>query len=268
VGKRKEALMGGLYMIPLDLGDVTINRCQAYMLKFVGEKERSKRIAVYIGGAKKKILVDAGAPDIERVLKYHTHSWSEPYKPEQKMEYQLAKAGVKAEEIEVVVLTHLHYDHVGYVDRFPNAKFIVSEVEFKYALDPLPPYYLAYESFHVGLEPLFLKVIKQIKTIDMQEKKIVEGVRIIPLPGHTPGSIGLVVETEKGPHVIAGDAVPKYGNLKGFPNENLPHYPSGFYTDLQAMWKSMELVHDIVEGDYSKVIAGHDPLVFQKEKYP
>ena len=40
------------------------------------------------------------------------------------------------------------------------------------------------------------------------------------------------------------------------------------YTDLRAMWKSLELVHDIVHGDYSKVIPGHDPLVFNRERYP
>jgi hypothetical protein len=43
---------------------------------------------------------------------------------------------------------------------------------------------------------------------------------------------------------------------------------SGVYTDMLAMWKSFELIDEIVKGDYSKVIPGHDSLVFQKERYP
>ncbi len=260
--------MGGIYMIPLDLGYTTIDRCQAYLRRFIGEKEGSARMAIYIGGAEKQILVDTGGPDFERASKYHTHSKTSPPKPEQNIEYQLAKAGVKPEEIEIVVLTHLHWDHVANVDKFPNATFIVSEAELRFALNPVPPLFKSYEAFHIGLQPYFIKVIGRMKTIAMQEKELVKGIKIIPLPGHTPGSIGLVVETDQGPYVITGDTIPKYGNLKGFPEEGLPHYPSGVYTDLCEMWKSLELVHEIVKGDYSRVIPGHDPLVLTKERYP
>jgi len=82
--------------------------------------------------------------------------------------------------------------------------------------------YVAYEALQLGMEPIFLKVIERIKTVEMRETQIVEGVKTIPLPGHTPGSIGVVVETEKGPHVITGDAVSKYGNLKGDPKSASP----------------------------------------------
>lgn len=225
-------------------------------------------MAAYIGGAKKKIVVDTGPPDLERSLKYHPYSKSEPRKPEQKMVAQLAKAGVTPEEIDIVVLTHLHWDHVGDVTKFPNAEFIVSQEELRFALNPLPCLYVAYEALQLGMQPEFLKVIERIKTVEMKEKEIVEGVRVIPLPGHTPGSIGVVVDTEKGPYIITGDAVPKYGNLKGAPEERQPYLMTGIYTDMMAMWKSFERIDEIVGGDYSKVIPGHDPLVFQKERYP
>jgi glyoxylase-like metal-dependent hydrolase (beta-lactamase superfamily II) len=118
------------------------------------------------------------------------------------------------------------------------------------------------------MQPEFLKIIERMRTIEMKEKEIVEGVRIIPLPGHTPGSIGVVVETEKGPYVIAGDSVPKYGNLEGSPEERQPYLMSGIYMDMEAMWKSFELIDEIVGHDFSKVIPGHEPLVFQKERFP
>ena len=91
---------------------------------------------------------------------------------------------------------------------------------------------------------------------------------MIPLPGHTPGLMGVVVDTEKGPVVIAGDTAPKYGNLEGDPRERSPYVMSGIYTDMKAMWNSYKLIDEIVKGDYSRVIPGHDPRVFRKERYP
>lgn len=166
------------------------------------------------------------------------------------------------------MLTHLHWDHVGDVTKFPNAQFIVSKEELRFALDPPPCSYVHYEALQLGMEPKFLKIMDRMKTVDMKEKEIVEGVRVIPLPGHSPGSMGVVVETERGPYVIAGDAVPKYGNLKGSPEERQPFLMSGIYTSMVAMWKSFELIDEIVKHDFSRVIPGHDPLVFQKERYP
>lgn len=260
--------MGGRYIIPLDLGDSTTDKSLSYLRRGMGEREAGKRVAAYIGGAEKKIMVDAGPPDLERIQKYHPISKAEPRKPEQELVAQLARAGVKPEEIEIVILTHLHWDHVGDVTKFPNAEFIVSEEELRFALAPPPCLYSAYEALQLGMMPEFLKVIERIRTVDMKEKEIVEGVRVIPLPGHTPGCIGVLVETEKGPYVIAGDAVPKYGNLSGAPEERQTFLMSGVYTDLIAMWKSFQLIDEIVKHDYSRVIPGHDPLVFRRESYP
>jgi glyoxylase-like metal-dependent hydrolase (beta-lactamase superfamily II) len=128
------------YIILLDLGDSVGDRNLSYLHRGVGEKEYGKRMAAYIGGAKKKIVVDTGPPDLERSLKYHPYSKSDPWNPEQEMEAQLAKAGVKAAEIDVVVLTHLHWDHVGDVLKFPNAQFICSQEELRFALDPITPF--------------------------------------------------------------------------------------------------------------------------------
>jgi glyoxylase-like metal-dependent hydrolase (beta-lactamase superfamily II) len=180
----------------------------------------------------------------------------------------LAKAGVKPEEIDIVILTHLHWDHVGTVELFSNAQFIVSDEELRFALNPTPCLYASYEALQLGIQPLFLKVINRIKTVEMKEKEILEGIKTFPLPGHCPGGIGVVVETDNGPYVIAGDAVPTWENLKGDPKSNERFIMSGVYTDMQAMWKSFELIDEIVHGDVEKVIPGHESLVFKKQRYP
>jgi glyoxylase-like metal-dependent hydrolase (beta-lactamase superfamily II) len=260
--------MSGPYIVPLDLGDTNLDKSLMYLRRCAGQRDHGKIVGAYIGGLKKKIVVDTGAPDMERALKYHSYAMTEPNKPDQNSVSQLAKVGVKPEEIDIVILTHLHWDHVGEVSKFPNAEFIVSKVELRFALDPTPALYVAYEAPQIGMEPLFLKVMTRLKTVEMKEKEIVDGVRVIPLPGHTPGSMGVVVDTEKGPYVIVGDAAPQYGNLEGAPKESLPYLMSGIYTDMEAMWKSFERIDEIVKGDYHKVIPGHEKGVFQKERYP
>jgi hypothetical protein len=56
--------------------------------------------------------------------------------------------------------------------------------------------------------------------------------------------------------------------MRGDPKNNQRYIMSGVYTDMQAMWKSFELIDEIVQGDVYKVIPGHEPLVFKKERYP
>ncbi|MDP6175158.1 MAG: MBL fold metallo-hydrolase, partial [Rhodospirillales bacterium] len=42
----------------------------------------------------------------------------------------LAKVGIDPDEVETVILTHLHFDHIGNLDAFPNANFVVQRTEY------------------------------------------------------------------------------------------------------------------------------------------
>lgn len=113
---------------------------------------------------------------------------------------RLRAAGISPGEVDGVFLTHFHYDHVLNFDLFPNAVFYLSEEEIRYvtgnghrlANDPYVPA-LAYPLLGPQIAPF------------SGEVEIIPGLRTVPLPGHTPGMTGLLLEEEG--VLIAGDGI-------------------------------------------------------------
>jgi glyoxylase-like metal-dependent hydrolase (beta-lactamase superfamily II) len=80
--------------------------------------------------------------------------------------------------------------------------------------------------------------------------------------------MSVVVETSKGPYVLAGDAVCTRENLMPLPERHLPFRMIGLFMDFQATWRSMETIMKIVDGDASRVLCSHDPAAVAKKVYP
>ncbi|MDW5563986.1 MAG: MBL fold metallo-hydrolase [Methanomassiliicoccus sp.] len=89
------------------------------------------------------------------------------------------------QDIDILISTHLHHDHVGNNDLFPNAIWFARAEE-----DP---------------EPFYRKVRTDLE--------LIPGVRLLHTPGHTRGSMSVEVETTDGRYVIAGDAFPTKDNF-------------------------------------------------------
>lgn len=112
----------------------------------------------------------------------------------------LAARGLTAGDIDVILMTHAHWDHVQNFDIFPGVPMAIHPRERAYAQSP-----------HVNdwATPQWTGTV--IETHPLQEvvegDELAKGVRVIDLPGHSPGSIGLAVETDSGLAVLTGDAV-------------------------------------------------------------
>jgi glyoxylase-like metal-dependent hydrolase (beta-lactamase superfamily II) len=87
---------------------------------------------------------------------------------------------VAPEEVDVVVLTHLHVDHVGWVGSFPNARYVVHEDEWAY--------FMSEESVaeRPHLREKFLPLTDRVERVT-GESEVAPSVRVQPAPGHTPG---------------------------------------------------------------------------------
>jgi N-acyl homoserine lactone hydrolase len=207
-----------------------------------------------LGGDEGPVLFDTGTPPVQHVREHHGYDFFRP--PEQAPEAVLASMGVDPADVRHVVWSHLHWDHCGNAELFPNARFHVSAEELKYAVDPLAPNRIAYERTET-VSPPWLPVLGRIDTVT-GPTFITPELMIIQLPGHTPGSQGLLVVGPDTRYLLAGDCVDTYLNWQG--DERLAHIPSGSFTDLAAYMASF----DIIESLGCEVIPSHDPLVLER----
>jgi len=216
-----------------------------------GETVEAAMIMFVIEGGSSPILVDTGTASPEATEAYHHHRIVRPAEADPRA--VLARAGYEPQDFEIVVNTHLHWDHCANNHLFTRARFVVQQRELAYAVDPLPMHRRAYEKLP-GLQAPWMATWDRIETVS-GDQRIAEGVSVVALPGHSPGSQGVLVETAAGPYLIAGDTLDLYANWEG--TSSVRHIPSGIHTDLFEYTESFAKIEDLD----CEVIPSHDPKV-------
>jgi N-acyl homoserine lactone hydrolase len=181
--------MGQCVIHPIPIYSVTMFKAQHTYRFNYGQKVEVANYVWYIDGTGEKILVDAGGDS------NFSRSLGLPVRDIQTLEDGLSKVGVTCKDIEVVILTHLHYDHVAQASRFPKARFLVQADELSFAQKPHPVFAGGYvQKFFAGLP---FHVING----DVQ---ICNEVSVMKTSGHTPGGQSVVVRTDPSVTIISG----------------------------------------------------------------
>jgi N-acyl homoserine lactone hydrolase len=173
----------------------------------------------------------------------------------------LKKSGVNVEDVELVVNTHLHWDHCFNNEMFRKARIFVQKRELEYAISPLPVHWVYYESHQLALRASWLNSIDRIVAIEGDDN-LLPGIDLVTLPGHTPGMQGVLVNTAGGRYLIASDCIGLFENWTG--NSIHKHIPSGIHHSLEDYYKTFSKMEKICD----HVLPGHDPLVFEHQEYP
>lgn len=162
---------------------------------------------------------------------------------------QMHSIGLEPGDIDAVVLSHLHWDHAGNWQMFRGARLYVQTAELSYAASPEAAHR---KYFDTVAEPP--AAIPDPGTGAVNGSSLVLGhprLELMLLPGHTPGSQGLLILTEAARILLAGDTVPLLGNLAGCPRAN------GIATDRAAAQATIEKIPLLA----TDVLPSHDPML-------
>ncbi|MBW2499320.1 MAG: MBL fold metallo-hydrolase [Deltaproteobacteria bacterium] len=123
----------------------------------------------------------------------------------------IAAAGHPREKVDIVICTHLHFDHVGWntmrvgdrwVPTFPNARYLFAKKEWE---DFQKPSYPEDEGImHDCMLPIFDEGLADLVSA---EHRITDEVWLEPTPGHTPGHVSVRIASRGEEAVITGDIV-------------------------------------------------------------
>lgn len=186
-------------------------------------------------------------------------------------EATLAKVGIRPTDVDTLVLTHLHFDHAGNFDAFPNARIVVQRTEYerwREVIARIPD--LSVGKSNWMLSSLDAEAIERLgHAIDAGQVTLIDGDHTIA-PGvtcrlaadtHTFGSQWVEVETHSGPYVIAGDCVYWYANIETmWP----PGYLQGNPWNLVATYERLKT---LVGADrLERIVPGHDMRVFTRHR--
>jgi N-acyl homoserine lactone hydrolase len=179
---------------PVTLSRVLAEKGIMTFLSYYGEKIWRPYTFWIIEGADKNILVDT-AIHAEDYKRYHTGFRNLPIEHRLSFEEGLSKASLKPDDIDLVIQTHLHFDHCYNTSKCKKANVLVQEEELRFAKKPHPVFSTMYsKSLLQGLK---------FETI-RGRKKILPGIEVIPVPGHTPGCQAVAIETKAGRAIITG----------------------------------------------------------------
>ncbi|MCA9861857.1 MAG: N-acyl homoserine lactonase family protein [Thermomicrobiales bacterium] len=239
----------------LDSGTLQLDMSFATWNHNQGVEFRFPVFSIYIDHPDGKVLIDTGFEKgwVERKLPFEKPEQSE----DQQIVNQLASIGVKPEEIDIVVNSHLHFDHCSNNKLFPQATFIFSTSELRHSYVPDPWERLGYDPE--------LVVMPGMKTIMLDlgdfEYEVLPGITLIETPGHSAGHLSVIVDPggDERPMVFPIDVAYTEHNLKD-------RVLMGLHSDPADLLDSMMRIENIAKKVGGNIFYSHDPEKFKGYK--
>lgn len=171
----------------------------------------------------------------------------------------LAMIGVDAASVEDVVVTHLHYDHIGGHDQFPAARYHLQELEMQFATGRHMCSHALNHPFTVDhVTEMVRRVFEGRVRFVSGACELAPGVTLHLVGGHSMGLQVVRVRTRRGWVVLASDACHFYENMEA-------QAPFPIVYNLGDMVCGWEILHELATSP-AHIVPGHDPLVLAR--YP
>lgn len=198
-------------------------------------------------GGGRTILVDAGFYRPQFLASWDVKDYQRP-------DSALLRAGVRAEDVTDIIVSHLHWDHADGADLFPNATVWLQDGEYRYYQDTV-------NQRRTGVFPVDVAMIEAIKAagrlrlVAGDSQAVAPGVTVFTGGRHTRESQYVLVDGVHDRVVIASDNVYLFENLTG-------RRPIAATWDTVSNLAAQRRMVDQAAPDL--VVPGHDPAVMQR----
>ena len=243
-----------LSLYRLDCGSFTINDYNAFFSDTMAYKPGPKELSsscYLIRNGDRYLLWDAGLP--ERLLGKPEVSPAQTMRLDTTIVQQLARIGVKPEQINFVGISHYHLDHLGQVANFPKAALVIGAGDANWIKDKPDIYKEEAEALKA-----WLKGDSRLVAVTSDVDIFRDGrVLMLKLPGHTPGHSALLVKLASGNVLLSGDL---YHFTEQVKNKGVPP----FNHDRADTLASMDRFDKLAANLKAKVIIQHEPADIAK----
>jgi glyoxylase-like metal-dependent hydrolase (beta-lactamase superfamily II) len=238
----------------LDCGEFTINQYGAFFSDTFQYPPGPKRVVgscYLIRHADHYMLWDTGLTDA--LIGRPFSNAAQSLRLERSIVDQLRQIGVRPEQIEVIGISHWHFDHVGQAGRFPQARLLIGRGDLD-LLRATPP---VDEDSARGLAH-WLTGGGRIEPLTGDHDVFGDGsVTMLTLPGHTPGHYALLVRLASGPVLLSGDT---YHFTEQVENRGVPPFNHNRADSLASMDRFDRIARNLG----ARIIIQHEPADIAK----
>ncbi len=173
--------------------------------------------------------------------------------PDATADRRLLELGIEPDSVDTVVVTHFHLDHSGRIGAFPRARVVTGRGNWPSHVGAVPC------TLPEGLEPDApdwtggpIGVFERSQTLLGRSE-----IRLVPLPGHTPGHVGLLLQDGDRSFLVAGDATFSE-------EETLAGHVAGVSQDVDLARETQASIRRQLERHRTVLLPAHDLAVFER----
>ncbi len=182
---------------------------------------------------------------------------------------QLRRKGVEPRDIDMVVMTHLHFDHASAMSEFPESSFVFSRAEWLDAAEVSRPLFRGYRPSHYDFTFKYFAVdfedtsaqapIASYGTFGRTFDLFGDGsIRLAYTPGHSAGHLSVVLRLPRRDFVVGGDVGYTWAQIEGGPPQPAPYDEHTWRRSL----KELQLFHK--QFPYAIITPGHDTDFYEQ----
>jgi len=205
------------------------------------------------GSDGRNVVVDAGFHRADFVARWKPTNFVAPSEA-------VKRAGVKADDVTDVIISHIHWDHLDGIDLFPKAKVWIQREEFQHHLDSAGVVHD--RAIDAGDAKILADIARQgrLMLVDGDAKEIIPGITVYTGGKHTYASQFAAVKSGGNTIVVASDNLYLYENL----TRRVPIAQTlDTASNLKAQGRMLSLASDA-----RLIVPGHDPEVFARFTSP